>query len=998
MKDFGVVLSRIQRSTTRGVSFLLASVVMAPRLCAAPGETVPVSVGILGYGPTGWSDNAVISSDGRFIAFESGAPDLVPGDFNGVSDVFVFDRLTGMTKVASVSSTGALGMLRSHAPSISGDGRFVAFASESRNFVAGDFYQYSKVFVHDMLTGLTELVSTNTLGGIANGESLEPSISSDGRFVAFTSTAWDIVPNDSPDSQQVFERNLELGKTVRVSENWVGVKSNWPSTNPSISGDGRYVAFESKASNLVGGTNIQYSKIFLREVPSNAIFLASATSNYQVNVADCFDAKVSDSGQIVAFRSVGPLVAADTNNIDDIYVRDNDTNITTLVSVGPSQSLANGPSSKPSISGNGRYIAFSSAATNIVPLDNNGVDDIFVHDSESSTTWRVSEGPTGAPANGASGKSSMSYSGRYMAYWSGANNLAAGDFNNLGDVFLCDQTLHATTRVTTGNQSALGAGSSYICSVSNDGRWIAFSSSAANLVVGDTNNKDDIFLRDMALGTTTRVSVGSTGAQSNNHSSYPDISGDGRYVAFASTASNLVAGDVNGRVDIFVRDQCSGTVSIESVSALGAIGDSNSFSPSLSYDGRFIAFASDARNLLPGDTNYHRDVFVRDRVLGTTVLISTGVVGAVADGDSSAPIISANGKYVVFSSSASNLVPNDTNNKSDVFLRNLETGITTRISVSDAGVEGNEYSYASGISADGRIVAYYSLANNLVPGDSNYSYDIFLHDTQSNTTRLISYGINGSANLSSDSCAISADGRIATFMSSASNLVPGDDNHSPDVFSYDDFTGTLNRVSSSTEGLQANNGSYDPCISGDGRFVAYISLATNLTADPKSANTYDAFRRELQLPNIVKGAISIPGYRGGMSDLAVDFALVSSDGESIPIRGVNINPDGTFVFSTAAIGTYHVLARVQGSLWRSNLGDLHLSSGTFESVNFSLVLGDCSGDNYVGTDDYLIFVSAMDSVSGDSNYDPRADLDGDGSVGTDDYLLLSANFDTYGDE
>jgi Tol biopolymer transport system component len=344
------------------------------------------------------------------------------------------------------------------------------------------------------------------------------------------------------------------------------------------------------------------------------------------------------------------------------------------------------------------------------------------------STTRVSVSSAGAEGNNNSGSTSISADGRYVAFDSGASNLVPGDTNGRSDVFVHDRQTAATTRVSVSSAAAQGNDHSYAPSISADGRYVAFYSHATNLVPGDTNATHDVFVHDRQTAATTRVSVSSAGAQANGGSDKPSISADGRYVAFESQASNLVAGDTNATEDVFVHDRQTGTTTRVSVSSAGAQGDGHSNAPSISADGRYVAFHSGATNLVPTDTNNWYDVFVHDRQSGTTTRVSVSSAGGQGNGTSRWASISADGRYVAFNSSASNLVPGDTNDAYDVFVHDRQMGSTTRVSVSSAGAEGNGESEVPSISADGRYVGFESTAANLVPGDTNGYYDVFVHD------------------------------------------------------------------------------------------------------------------------------------------------------------------------------------------------------------------------------------------------------------------------------
>jgi Tol biopolymer transport system component len=408
--------------------------------------------------------------------------------------------------------------------------------------------------------------------------------------------------------------------------------------------------------------------------------------------------------------------------------------VTIRMSVDSAGAQENGGSVAPSISADGRFVSFHSSASDLVPGDTNGRVDVFVRDRQNGTTERVSLSASGAQGNDDCGSSSISADGRFVAFMSFASNLVAGDTNGVGDVFVRDRQLGTTERVSISTAGTQGDGNSgyYSLSISGDGRYVAFESLASNLVPGDSNGARDIFVHDRQSGTTERVSVDSAGGEGNGPCSIESlsISADGRYVAFASLASNLVAGDTNGSFDVFVHDRQSGTTERVSVDSVGTQGNAGSEGASITSDGRYVAFRSDASNLVAGDTLGQSDVFVRDRHTGTTERVSIGPGGG--EGNSLSGIygrsISADGRYVAFESFATNLVPGDTNGSSDIFVHDRQGGTTERVSVDSAGAQGNSGSGAFSISADGRYVTFDSNASNLVAGDTDASSDVFFRD------------------------------------------------------------------------------------------------------------------------------------------------------------------------------------------------------------------------------------------------------------------------------
>ncbi len=403
---------------------------------------------------------------------------------------------------------------------------------------------------------------------------------------------------------------------------------------------------------------------------------------------------------------------------------------TELVSVSSSGTPGGAFSAAASVSADGRYVAFHSAAADLAPGDTNVAWDVFVRDRASWTTELVSVDSGGVLGNAHSSWPAISSDGRFVAFASHATNLVTGDTNGFEDTFVHDRLTGTTVRVSVATGGTQGNDDSGLFqAISADGRYVAFSSEATNLVAGDTNAYPDIFVRDCSSGTTERVSVATGGALANvGVRQEISISADGRFVGFDSASTNLVAGDGNGWQDVFVRDRLNGTTEIVSLDSSAVQVNADSDHSSLSADGRFVAFVSSATNLVAGDTNGFSDVFVRDRVNATTVRVSVSSYGAQGDFGSRVPVISADGRMVAFESGATNLFPNDLNAQADVFLHDLHSGTTERVSVATDSAPANFGGVEPSISADGRSVAFESIATNLVPGDTNGFMDVFARD------------------------------------------------------------------------------------------------------------------------------------------------------------------------------------------------------------------------------------------------------------------------------
>ena len=388
-------------------------------------------------------------------------------------------------------------------------------------------------------------------------------------------------------------------------------------------------------------------------------------------------------------------------------------------------------------------------------------------------------------------------------------------------------------------------------SVSGDGRYLAFASTAFNLVPFDSNGVLDVFVFDRTTCAVERISVTSDEAQANAGSVFPSISRDGRFVAFLSSATNLgPTADPNGAPDVFLRDRLNGVTLLVSAAVDGGWGNNSpaeSGPLTISGNGQFVSFWSDASNLVSGDTNGQTDLFVRDVAGGFTTRVSVATGGVQGTGSelvgqvAMIPALSDDGRYVGFSSSKADLVPGDSNGLSDVFRHDRQTGVTVRVSVSSAGGQLAANSFRPAMSRDGNQVTFDTVAP-AVPEDTNGTFDVFVRNVVSGTTTLVSLvshgGIGDGHSLFGS---LSGDGRYVTFMSFGTNLVVGDNATFSDVYVHDRTTGITRRVSSSAGGIPGNGHSEAPRLSDDGAFLSFESAATTLLPVDSNGANRDAF-------------------------------------------------------------------------------------------------------------------------------------------------------------
>jgi WD40 repeat protein len=405
-----------------------------------------------------------------------------------------------------------------------------------------------------------------------------------------------------------------------------------------------------------------------------------------------------------------------------------------------------------------------------------------------------------------------------------------------------------TTRVSVNSIEAQALnGNSYNVFISAGGRFVVFVSKADNLVVDDTNTYPDVFVRDRKLGKTRLVTVSSTGVRSNNasedYSNGSPISADGRFIVFSSSADTLVPTDGNGQTDVFIRDLRNHTtkrISVTSSEQEALHGDS--VDPAISANGRFVVFSSTADNLVPNDLNGFHDVFIRDRKTGVTKRVSVNSAEEESHGGGGEASVSADGRYVLFGAISDNLAPGAVDGDEDAYVRDRRQGTTRRVSVSTRGRQANNSVGYMSISNSGRFVVFESNATNLVRHDSNGQQDVFVRDRLNNTTKLVSVTSSEKQVMNWSGYAhVSPSGRFVAFESPAAHLVPGDDNGIIDIFIRDLRNGTTIRVTSRAGGPSPAGSEY-PTVTSDGRFAGFQSDVNNLVANDTNGFT-DAFVR-----------------------------------------------------------------------------------------------------------------------------------------------------------
>lgn len=988
--------------------------IATPAAYAVANATTRASIGIGGVAPNGDStgiDGVSISRDGHEVAFESTASNLVPNDTNGVADAFVRDLVNGVTTRVSVNDNGGNANAGSSSARLSGDGRFVAFTSAASNLVLDDGNGQPDVFVRDLATGATVRASVADTGGDPNAStdpdswSRRPSISADGHLVAFESHAANLMPVGGTDSaSDIFVRDLVAGTTTQVSVNTAAVEPDGYSTVPAISGNGRYVVFASEADDLVANDLNNVQDIFRRDLTAATTIRVSVDTTGADPDKLSTTPSVSDTGNVIVFRSPATdLVAADTNAVADVFARNVTAGTTTRVSVDTTGADADAPSYTPAVSADGKTVAFVSNADDLVAGDGTlGATgrDVFLRDLAAGTTLRLSVSSSGGDPNERSLNPAVSATGRVVAFASAGSNLVASDGNAFVDVFVRDRGPGGAPLVSIGDTSSVetnagtyvvtfavrlsaaaasvitvpfatalnadfGAAdgiapavvpSDYVSAsgtlsfaVGSSARYVSVTIRGDTLVepdedftvalgvptgavVADGWGRGLIRADDLGVGAaTTRVSVDSDPADAdldnpNQASRAPSISADGRMVAFESQANDLVADDT-GATDVFVRDLAAGTMRRVSVDRNGDNANGPSTVPKISADGRYVVFTSTANDLVPVDTNAKADVFVRDLLLGTTTNVSVDTAGLASNGDSTAPSISGDGRLVAFQSTATDLVASDANGATgDVFVRDLVAGTTVRL----GGLAGQGATITPDIAAAGRYVAVVSKAP-LVAADAGTLNDIYRFDLNTSTWVRASVDTAGSdPNAVSAAPTISDDGNKIAFDSRASDLVTGDGNALSDVFVRTMGAGTTALVSKNTAAASANGTSTAASISGDGLKVGFLSAASDLGVVDGNGFV-DAYVRAASGGGT---PVRVSADTGGLDANAATIAIaLDRDGRfpAFATDASDVIPNDTNTFTD--IG-----ARDLGGAARVSIGDVTVSEGNGQTVDATFTI------------------------------------------------------------
>jgi Tol biopolymer transport system component len=793
---------------------------------------------------------AGVSASGRFVLFISTASNLVDGDRNGIADLFLHDLDTGATERANVASDGneadAPALFRA---GVSDDGRYVVFSSTAATLATEPTFGVAQVYRRDRVAGTTQLLSRGGNGLAGSSSSTAGNLSADGRYSVFSSSAANLSPTLPAFHEQIYRHDAVSNTLELVSAATAGTPGSHMSWNPQVSDDGRYVLFLSFATDLVVGDTNAGIDLFLRDMQLGTTQRVSVSSNGS-QVADlgsiefflsCSVNLMSSDGRYVVFATEAPADPTDTNGAPDIYRFDRVAGTTQRIShaVGAVAPYINNLC--PTISGDGERIAWWSHAGYYMP----GTSALYLRDLGAGTlrpllahvmpTPLFSGSTLALPGDGGGlffASNVLMPGSRYSQLYrfdTDSNLLArlGGSLASAYGPFANDHSNDTMQWVGVGGASA-----------SADGRYVAFASQASNLVVADTNSVADIFLRDRMTGTTQRISTRSDGSQSDCTSATPSIDSDGRYIAFTSCGA-LAAPASGAQREVYRYDRITAGIELISVGPAGQRTNGDSYDVHASDDGRIVGFVSCATNLLAAATT-DCQAFARDMLADTTQLISRTATGLPADRPVRGLRVAGSGRYVLFNSTATNLVAGDTNDQFDVFTHDRVSQTTQRVSIASDGSQGNSASFLGNASSSGRRIVFTSMATTLAPGTTPARNRVYLRDLDALTTSLVA--IPGDSDKSGSWPSLSGDGTRVVFINSSANsgMSSYNDSGRQKIYLFDQPSGSY-RALTWFERAGSDTFTDTPRLTADGTKIVFDSTRADLVKEDGNGAFTDVF-------------------------------------------------------------------------------------------------------------------------------------------------------------
>ncbi len=843
----------------------LAAVIGAATLSVAGAQTVPDGQ-VFAFQPlltrtplAEGVSNPSASRSGRRVVFHTGSAELEAADGNGVDDVYLLQRDSGVFRRVSIAMGGGDPNGSSVNAAISADGSWVSFHSSATNLVADDTNGALDVFVADLASGLIQKVSIGMGGVPANGGSINSAISADGRYVAFSSFASNLVADDLNDQPDVFVHDRQTGDTRRVSVSTDGEEADAGSFVPFISANGRYVAFHSEATNFSDNEFDELPDVFLHDRATGQTSLVNISTEGTRSNSDSARAVLSPDARYVTFYSRATTLepVPELFNIHfDMFLRDTLTEQTELVSRADELTPTDGDSFNGSVSENGRVVVFDSIASNLIPQESPRLFHVYAFDRDTRQTQLLSATEDRLPGNGTSTTPAITGDGGEVFFVSQANNFDPLT-STAPQLFVRDRKAPGVARLSLRPEAAAPPAVVQF-SMSGDARFVVFASDESGLVPDDGNGARDVFLYDRFFQRLSLISGDPAGLPvSGLDSDSPVVTGDGCGVAFVSLTPGPLLGadgpaDLNGSADVFYRDCALGELDVLTLAVDGAgYADTGSGPPSVSDNGGVVAFASAAGNLEPdGNPAGVSQVYLVDRASGQRQPISTRPQGTLATGSSDSPVVSADGEYVAFVSRDSQLDGNldpvlrPSMGTAGVYRYQRTTGEVELISLGTDGAGGlvapDGDSLQPSISTDGSVIAFASHATNLTGQPAVAVRQVYVWQEQGGANGITAM-VPGAVALTgtSEHPVISRDGRVLVFQSDAPEWAGDDLNGETDLVVYDLRANQWFLASRDLAGGAAGSGGGRPALAGEGgqQLVGFVS-STNLTGEARAGGLY----------------------------------------------------------------------------------------------------------------------------------------------------------------
>jgi Tol biopolymer transport system component len=802
----------------------------------------PLQLGRQGNHDSNTQGTHLLSDDGRYVLLTSLASNLVGGDRNAEMDLFRIDLVSGEVRLLPPTlQDPAIWPDYSYDGALSGDGRFASFVSHRIDLLADDENgEDADVYVIDVESDVLELVSVGADGSQPLESSYGGAISADGCLVVFDTIADGVVVDDDNGHEDVFVRDRCAGTTTRISVGPGGVQGDDWSNGGDISRNGRFVCFNSRARTLLDpALAVAASHIYLHDRQTGSNRLVSRSSGGAPGNGPSARCRVADDGRVAFVSAASNLVDGDDNCVHDVFVYDPFDGSVIRASVGDNGLQGNAASRSPSISADGRRVAFGSEASNFPGVHAAVVQsEVYVRDLVSQQTWRISRALDPLqPPDGRSEAARIDADGQRVVFTSRAGNLVAGDSNAREDVFLAELPAGELRRVSLAQSALPAGGGGHAPAVSADGRYTVFESAAAVFQPGQlsTSSLTQIYLFDRHTRQVELISRSADGAPATAQCSQPAISADGRYVAFSSRAGNLGDGVVTTHGQLWLHDRHGGQTRLLSRNADGEPSNRSIDGVAIAGDGSRVAFATSADNLGVGPAGHSTRLIVWNRDDDSLQRGDTHASGADPDAGVFLPFaLSHDGRYLAFFSAANTLDAAAANGRFDVFRKDLDSGELTLVSRTEAGVAGNAPSRSPVISADGQWVAFASRASDLAGAGSSNNDDILLAHPGSGAISRVALGAYPHA--------LSADGRFVSFVSDDDSLRADGEPPMRHAYVHDRLAGRTLRASRDTAFRSLHAASSRALISADGEWLALQvepGLVVNIPGRPGAPTRTD---------------------------------------------------------------------------------------------------------------------------------------------------------------